>query len=258
MNYGFKITTHGRALLAACMDLDEALNITRVAVGSGRVSEDANLADVHKLVRYMAEGMVADRRREGDRLYLTVQYSNQNSPDTETFQLREFLVYARHPDTGAETDLLYATLGDYPQSIPAYRPDFPPGLWIFPLTIVVSSELEVNVSASPGLVTAEEFTEALARQKADFDTALTAHNADLTAHTLRRHVIATRVRDPARPAYGLKPGGGGEAEVLLAAGPYTGTAEVSAVVSGAEYDAQNMRVGEDVPNGTLILTKLEE
>lgn len=84
------------------------------------------------------------------------------------------------------------------------------------------------------------------------------HYVYLMQKAERRHVIATRVRDPARPAYGLEPGGGGEAEVLLAVGPYTGTAEVSAVVSGAEYDAQNMRVGEDVPNGTLILTKLEE
>lgn len=244
MNYGFKITTHGRALLAACMDLGAALDITRVAVGSGQVGEDADLAGIHEPVRYMAEGMVADRRREGDRLYLTVQYSNQNNRDTETFQLREFTVYARHPDTGAETDLLYATLGDYPQSIPAYRPDFPPGLWSFPLTIVVSGELEVNVSASPGLVTAED---------------LAAHAADLSAHANRRHVIATRVRDPARPTYGLEPGGGGEAEVLLAAGPYTGTAEVSAVISGVEYDAENMSVnGGNVPDGTLILTKLEE
>lgn len=247
MNYGFKITTHGRALLAACMDLGAALDITRVAVGSGRVGEDADLADVHEPVRYMAEGMVADRRREGDRLYLTVQYSNQNNRDTETFQLREFIVYARNPDTGAETDLLYATLGDYPQSIPAYNPSFPAGLWSFPLTIVASSEIEVSVSAPAGLVTTQELTAALER-----------HAADLSAHANRRHVIATRVRDPARPTYGLEPGGGGGAEVLLAAGPYTGTAEVSAIVSGVEYDAENMRVnGENIPDGTLILKKLE-
>lgn len=259
MNYGFKITTHGRALLTACMDLDAALKLTRVAIGSGRVDEDADLADVHELVQYTAEGAVTDRRREGDRLHLTVQYSNQDHPDIGAFQLTEFIVFAQHPDTGRETDLLYATLGDYPQSIPAYSPSFPAGLWSFPLTIVVSSEIEVSVSASPGLITAEEFTEALARQKADFDAALTAHNADLTAHALCRHVIETRVRDPARPTYGLEPGGEGEAEVLLSVGPYTGGTEISAVISGVEYDANNMSAsGERVPDGTLILAKLEE
>lgn len=159
MNYGFKITTHGRALLAACMDLGAALEITRVAVGSGRIGEDTDLADMRELVQYAAEGAVADRRREGDRLHLTVQYSNQDHPNIGTFQLAEFLVFARDPDTGRETDLLYATLGDYPQSIPAYSPRVPAGLWSFPLTIVVSSEIEVNVSASPGLVTYEDLAD---------------------------------------------------------------------------------------------------
>ena len=35
MDYSFKITTHGRAVLAACLDLGKPLKLTRAAVGSG-------------------------------------------------------------------------------------------------------------------------------------------------------------------------------------------------------------------------------
>ena len=48
-------------------------------------------------------------------------------------------------------------------------------------------------------------------------------------------------------------------EVVLRVEPYTGGAEVTAIVSGVEYDAKNMSVsGENVPDGTLILRKVEE
>ena len=51
----------------------------------------------------------------------------------------------------------------------------------------------------------------------------------------------------------------GKAEVLLDTGPITGTAEVSVIVSGVEYDAKNMSVSEgNTSEGTLILTRQEE
>lgn len=72
-----------------------------------------------------------------------------------------------------------------------------------------------------------------------------------------RRVVAVRVRDPSKPTYGLEDSG--EAVVALEAGPYTGAAEVTAIVSGVEYDAGNMSAsGENVPDGTLILRKVEE
>lgn len=170
MEYGFKITTHGRAVLTTCAVLGIQLELTRVAVGSGKVDETMNLADVHEMVHYEDEGLIGERRKESDHLYLTIQYSNKNRT-TGAFPLSEFMVFAQDPITGQETDFLYATLGDYPQGIPGCNDMIPASTWEFPLVIVVSSELEVKISALPGLVTWEELEDALRR-----------HNIDPTAH----------------------------------------------------------------------------
>lgn len=73
-------------------------------------------------------------------------------------------------------------------------------------------------------------------------------------------VVATRDRESWRPGYGL--GGGGEdggTGVVLEVEPYTGTAKISAVVSGKEYDAKNLDTdGVESPNGTIIIKKMEE
>ena len=62
MNYSFKVTTGGRELLAALLATGKELEITRVAVGSGKVAEDVNLADMTDLIQYVAEGTIAQRR----------------------------------------------------------------------------------------------------------------------------------------------------------------------------------------------------
>lgn len=150
MNYGFKITSHGRAALAACAALGVAPNITRTAVGSGRVDETINLADVHELVSYAAEGAIAERRHEGDRLYLTVQYTNAKLT-AGAFSLSEYMIYIEDPVTKMETDFIYATLGDYPQSVPVCGGGWPEGKWDFPMVVALSDELQVFVSAPAGL-----------------------------------------------------------------------------------------------------------
>ena len=53
MEYGFKPTTNGRALIAACGALEQPLKLTRVTFGSGLVSEGTNLADQHQLVTHV-------------------------------------------------------------------------------------------------------------------------------------------------------------------------------------------------------------
>lgn len=163
MDYGYKITTHGRALLAKCLDLQKPLKLTRAAVGSGRIDGDADLALQHGLVSYAADAAITDRRHEEDRLFLTVQYSNQDHQDAGAFTLSEFMVWAEDPETGQETDYLYATLGDYRQPVPVYSSGFPASVWNFPLVLVVSGELQVNITASPGLVTSIDLQDAIDR-----------------------------------------------------------------------------------------------
>lgn len=157
MTFSFKVTTHGRAILAACADLEAPLKLTRAAVGSGRVGEDVELADVHELLRYVAEASIGERRHEDDRLYLSVQYSNDAaSAGVETFMLSEFMIYALDPETGEERDFIYASLGDYSPSVPSYREGFAPGTWTFPITMVVSDEIQVDITAPAGLVTHDD------------------------------------------------------------------------------------------------------
>lgn len=158
MEYRYKPTTHGRNVMAACMALEQPLKITRVAFGSGKVEESVNLADVHQLLTYVTDGAVAERRHEDDRLYLTIQYANSEHKAVGTFLLSEFMVFTQDPESGEETDLIYGTLGDYRQPVPAYNPAFPPSEFNFPLTLIISDEINVSVSAPAGLVTHRELT----------------------------------------------------------------------------------------------------
>lgn len=161
MNYSYKLTTHGRAVLAACMASEAPFQITRVAFGSGLIDESINLADVHELLQAVSDGSIAERRHEDDRLYLTIQFANVQHPEVKTFLLTEFMVYVRDPETGQETDLIYGTLGDYRQPIPGYNPAFPPSVFDFPLILILSDEINVSVSAPAGLVTHRELLELL-------------------------------------------------------------------------------------------------
>lgn len=174
MKYSLKMTTRGRAVLAGCMAKAVPLELTRTAVGNGRVPDGTDLADVHALFGYVDEATIAERRHEDDRLFLNVQYTNAATP--KAFMLAEFMIYATDPDTGKETDFIYATLGDYAESIPAHSPAYPMGIWNHRLIVVVSDEVNVSISAATGIVTHDELSAALSRQAG-------VETADLTIPT---------------------------------------------------------------------------
>lgn len=170
MEYQYKPTTHGRNAMAACMAMEKPLKITRVAFGSGKVDENVNLADVHQMLEFVSDGAISERRHENDRLYITIQYANIQHPNVKTFLLSEFMIFTENPETGQETDLLYGTLGDYRQPVPAYNPAFPPSEFNFPLTLILSDEINASVSAPSGLVTHGELVSlinTMAVRKAD-------------------------------------------------------------------------------------------
>ncbi|MDO5765400.1 MAG: hypothetical protein Q4P84_06865, partial [Elusimicrobiales bacterium] len=91
MDYSFKPTTNGRAALAACMALGKPPDICRVAFGSGRISETANLADQHNLLEFVSDGTIGNRRHKDDHFYFTIQYLNSAHKDVKTFYLSEFI-----------------------------------------------------------------------------------------------------------------------------------------------------------------------
>lgn len=163
MDYSFKPTTNGRAALAACMSLGKPPDICRVAFGSGKIAEGENLADQHTLLAYVADGTIASRRHKEDRFYFTIQYSNNERQEVETFYLSEFIVYIKNPETGEPTDLLYGTLGDYSLPVPKYQASIAPSVFDLPLVLVVADDVTVQVSAPPGLVTYEELAGAVSQ-----------------------------------------------------------------------------------------------
>jgi len=185
LDYGFKVTTHGRELLVACIDLGAKLKITRVAVGRGRIAEGAELADMHELIQYVADGMITDRSRKDSQFYMTVQYSNMYHPDIPAFPLTEFIIYAEHPETGAETDLIYATLGEYASIVPEFRSDIPPGVWSFPLVLVVSEEMDVSIVAPGGFARYED----LLGVRSDLQTEIAEKQNAITATGLLKRDI---------------------------------------------------------------------
>ena len=172
MDYAYKITTHGRAVMAACMDLGAPFRVTRAAFGKGLPGETDNLADLHQLISYVSDGAIINRSHSSDRFEFTIQFANVQHPEVKTFILSEFIVYVNDPETGDETDFLYGTLGDYRQPVPAYNPAFPPSVFNFPLTVILSDEINVEISAAAGLVTVDTAHELIG-----------IHNTDKNAHS---------------------------------------------------------------------------
>ncbi len=125
--------------------------------------------------------------------------------------------------------------------------------------------------AGGDVVTTPELEEALKEISEDMLTRQEAkgyvedHDKDPLAHegVFPRigFVAGERVRESWRPGYGLGGGGeeGGENGVVLELEDYTGTKDITAIVSGKEYDSKNLGTdGVESPNGTIIIKKLEE
>ena len=96
-------------------------------------------------------------------------------------------MYVEDPETGEDTDLLYGTLGDYRQPVPAYNPAFPPSIFNFPLELIISDEIQVVIAAPAGLVTHDELITVVERNVETFvrenmAEEMARHNASPAAH----------------------------------------------------------------------------
>ncbi len=68
-----------------------------------------------------------------------------------------------------------------------------------------------------------------------------------------RKVIASRTRDPSKPAFDIT-----DKKVALDVGTYTGTSGVSVKIDGAKYDAVNMTLDSDnASDESIIIRELE-
>ena len=145
--YGGTITTKGRDLITSLI-AGETIEFTRVMVG-----------DMEGLVSPVAAAVSTVPILENGVMSLVVEYRNDLNGGLETgFWLSEFAIYAKTADT-PEICLYYATLGDSPQPVNAYK-DNRVDIRRFPVTIALELDANVEVTYNPGaFMTASEVEE---------------------------------------------------------------------------------------------------
>ena len=142
MSYGFTITAKGREFLAKQV-AGAQLNITRVMVGSGKVPEGINPAYMTDLVQPVAQATSSFPIQEKETVSFIVEYRNDmNGGLKKGFWIREFGVFVR--DGENEILVYYATLGDFPQFIIAYK-DNVIDIRRYPVTLKISDEIKVSL-----------------------------------------------------------------------------------------------------------------
>lgn len=167
--YGGTVTVAGRNLITSLM-VGNTIEFTRVEVGSGALPEGVEPIDVTALVEPVAEGTSSVPKVENDVLSMIVEYRNDlNGGLQKGFWLREFGVFAK-TETSDEVLLYYATLGDSPQPVNAYK-DNRVDIRRYPISIALELDAEVQISYNPGAfitsAEAEELIKKLVQEAVD-------------------------------------------------------------------------------------------
>ena len=154
--YGFTPTNAGRGLMASLL-AGQTLTITRAMVGSGKPDSLEAMAGLTDLVAPVAQATSTTPVRTGDAVSLTVEYrSDMNGGLEEGFSINEYGLFAKTADS-AETLIFYGCLGDHPQWVSPCTPGVAPDVRDYPVTIQISSEVEVQIDYhADAFITAEE------------------------------------------------------------------------------------------------------
>lgn len=235
-----ELTDSGLELLSKLINGGK-LTITRAAVGSGTVAAEELCEQTQLTAPINAPVSIAGSKELPEKCGRTIFVQIRNSGVTEAVRMKQIGIFAR---TDSEDEVLLAIMqDDIGEEIPPYA-EFPDFLIEFNAVLAIARTNNITVMADSGAVAT----------RADLER----HNTDETAHSelfarLKRRVVATRLRDPSKPDYGVG-GGGGTTGAALITADYTGNAEVTVVLGGKEYDGKNIsRNAENAPNGTLII-----
>ena len=154
--YGFTPTNAGRGLMASLL-AGQTLTITRAMVGSGKPDSLEAMAALTDLVAPVAQATSTTPVRTEDAISLTVEYrSDMNGGLQEGFAINEYGLFAK-TDESAETLIFYGCLGDHPQWVSPYTPGVAPDIRDYPVTIQISSEVNVQINYhADAFITAEE------------------------------------------------------------------------------------------------------
>lgn len=159
--YGGTVTVAGRNLITSLM-VGKTIEFTRIVVGSGAMPEGVEPIDMVALVTPVAEGVSSVPTVENGVLSMVVEYRNDlNGGLQEGFWLREFGVFAKTEDT-EEILLYYATLGDSPQPVNAYK-DNRIDIRRYPISIALELDADIQITYNPGAFITSAEAEELVR-----------------------------------------------------------------------------------------------
>lgn len=146
--YGGTITVDGRNLITTLM-AGETIEFTRIWVGSGKMPDGVEPIDMKDLVAPVAPASSTIPTVDNGVLSMVVEYRNDMNGGLEKgFWLHEFGIYAK-TENSEEILLYYATLGDSPQPVNAFR-DNRIDIRRYPVTIALELDADIEVTYNPG------------------------------------------------------------------------------------------------------------
>ncbi len=240
------ITKRGQELLSKIISGIGGIRFTKVCTSSRQygIEELENLVELSDVKQLAFVSNIT--KTSSSAIKVDVLFTNTELK--EGYNMCTIGLYAVDPDLG---EILYAVTIENSGYcyMPSYNGITVSGIQVGLVTVVGNTEnisLEVNPA---GVVSVSILKEKIQYHNTDE----TAH-AGLLSNVARYRPLATRIRNPDKPDYGL--GGGGEWLGTLEAAAYSGTSEVTVVVNGVDYDGKNISKNrENAPNGTIIIVE---
>ncbi len=186
MEHVFVVPNAGWALLAKLL-AGERLVITRVMVGSGRLTDEMDPAEMTDLLQPIAQATSSVPITDGNVCKFIVEYRNDLNGGLETgFWIGEYGVYAMDPDVG-EILLYYVSLREAPQpALPYTQGNL--DVHRFPVAIVLTDAVDVILNYPPAVFVTYEDTDeyfhtvALPIVTAETRLLIAQHNLDHESH----------------------------------------------------------------------------
>lgn len=161
--YGFKATKAGIELFTKLAARSQPVEIVEVMFGTGKMPDGSTVEDLvnmTNLVAPLAPGTTTTPIYDGDTLSLVCEFrSDLNGGLENVTWLNEFGLFFRDPDgEGAAAKVMgvYATLGDYPDSVLPYEPGKAPTIRDYPISVTIgAAEVVIDFTAA-AFITSED------------------------------------------------------------------------------------------------------
>lgn len=154
--YGFKTTKAGIELFTKLAARSQPVEIVEVMFGTGKMPDGSTVEDLINmttLVAPLAPGTTTTPLYDGDTLSLVCEFrSDLNGGLKNVAWINEFGLFFRDPDgagKAAKVMGVYATLGDYPDSVLPYEPGKSPTIRDYPISVTIgAAEVVIDFTAA--------------------------------------------------------------------------------------------------------------